>query len=225
MSADRELDRLAATVRAPRAAAIAGIIFSVLFAGAILVFRASVPLDQNNSGGWLADGSQRARAELALGSLPFAGIAFLWFIGVIRDHLGDREDRFFATVFLGSGLLFLAMLFVGGAVMSTLVAVGGDRVIDPEVWRFGSRLFFIIINSYALRTAAVFTIATATLAGRLGAIPRWLQAMGYLTSLALLVAATSLPWVELLFPLWVLLVSLQILKDGKRALTQSDAET
>jgi len=43
--------------------------------------------------------------------LPFAGIAFLWFIGVLRDRLGELEDRFFATVFLGSGLLFLAMLF------------------------------------------------------------------------------------------------------------------
>jgi hypothetical protein len=36
---------------------------------------------------------------------PFAGIAFLWFIAAIRSQLGEREDRFFATVFLGSGLL------------------------------------------------------------------------------------------------------------------------
>jgi hypothetical protein len=27
---------------------------------------------------------------------------------VLRDRLGELEDRFFATVFLGSGLLFLA---------------------------------------------------------------------------------------------------------------------
>jgi hypothetical protein len=26
--------------------------------------------------------------SLALGLLPFAGIAFLWFIGVVRDRLG-----------------------------------------------------------------------------------------------------------------------------------------
>jgi len=38
---------------------------------------------------------------------PFAGIAFLWFIAVVRNLIGDREDRFFATVFLDSGLLFV----------------------------------------------------------------------------------------------------------------------
>ena len=48
---------------------------------------------------------------LGLNPVPFAGIAFLWFIGVLRDRLGEFEDRFFSTVFLGSGFLFLAMLF------------------------------------------------------------------------------------------------------------------
>jgi hypothetical protein len=31
---------------------------------------------------------------------PFSGIAFLWFVAVVRDLIGEREDRFFATVFL-----------------------------------------------------------------------------------------------------------------------------
>lgn len=43
--------------------------------------------------------------------VPFAGIAFLWFIGVLRDRLGQLEDRFFATVLFGSGPLFLGTLF------------------------------------------------------------------------------------------------------------------
>ncbi len=53
---------------------------------------------------------------VSLNLVPFAGIAFLWFIGVLRDRIGEREDRFFATVFLGSGLLFVAMMFVAVAV-------------------------------------------------------------------------------------------------------------
>jgi MFS family permease len=53
---------------------------------------------------WLA--SRADSASLALSLIPFAGIAFFWFTGVIRDHIGDREDRFFATVFLGSGIAF-----------------------------------------------------------------------------------------------------------------------
>ena len=47
---------------------------------------------------------------------PFAGIMFLWFVAVVRDQIGEREDRFFATVFFGSGLLFVALLFAAAAV-------------------------------------------------------------------------------------------------------------
>ena len=54
--------------------------------------------------------------------MPFAGISFLWFIGVVRDGLGSFEDRFFASVLLGSGLLFLAMMFVATAIAAGLVA-------------------------------------------------------------------------------------------------------
>ena len=57
---------------------------------------------------------------IALNLVPFAGIAFLWFIGVLRDRIGEREDRFFATVFLGSGLLFVAMIFVAAGIGGAL---------------------------------------------------------------------------------------------------------
>ena len=68
---------------------------------------------------------------LALNLIPYAGIAFLWFIGVIRDLLSDREDRLFATVFLGSGLLFLALTFIGAALAAGLseYATHSDRVV------------------------------------------------------------------------------------------------
>ena len=72
---------------------------------------------------WLDAGSPRLRLAALL--MPFAGISFLWFIGVVRDGLGRYEDRFFASVFLGSGLLFLAMLFASSAVGAGLVAISG----------------------------------------------------------------------------------------------------
>ena len=68
-----------------------------------------------------ADGDRRAMIRLSLQLVPFAGIAFLWFIGVIREQLGDVEDRLFSTVFMGSGLLFLALLFTGAAISSSMV--------------------------------------------------------------------------------------------------------
>jgi hypothetical protein len=213
-----ELDRLAAAARAPRAAAIAGIVFSALFAGAVSLFRSAIPADADDAGSWLASDGSRTRVRLALALLPFAGIAFLWFIGVLRDHLGDREDRFFATVFLGSGLLFVATLFMSGALMATLVATASSGVVDPQVWRFGRRLVFELMNTYGLRMAAVFAIATTTLARRLRVLPTWLQLVGYSSGVALLLAASFVPWAEMLFPVWVLLVSIRILQAGRAAL-------
>ena len=114
-------------LRTARSAAVAGIIFAVFLITALVLLRVSVPAHSEVAGAWLTDSRRRAAVAVALNLIPFAGIAFLWFIGVIRDQLGRREDRFFATVFLGSGLLFLGMLFVAAAVVGAMLAAFGDE--------------------------------------------------------------------------------------------------
>ncbi len=94
---------------------------------AVILIHVAVPADSREAGDWVLDDSKRRLVAIALNLLPFAGIAFLWFIGVVRDRLGEGEDRFFATVFLGSGLLFVAMLFVSGADASALLVEPGAR--------------------------------------------------------------------------------------------------
>ena len=111
-------------LRTPRAAAVAGIAFSVLLTVAFVLVRLAVPHDPNEAGAWLTNGHRREDVILALNLLPFAGIAFLWFIGVVRDRIGPAEDRLFATVFLGSGLLFIAMLFATGAIAGRKITTG-----------------------------------------------------------------------------------------------------
>ena len=64
--------------------------------------------------------------------------------------------------------------------------------------------------------AAVFMISTTTLAVRLRLIPRWLAVVGYLTAAALLLTVGVIPWLELLFPLWVLAVSIHLLLESFR---------
>ena len=98
-------------MRTPRAAAIAGIVFSLLLMASLFLIWASIPANPLEPQPDLRAQSQRL--SLALDLLPFAGIAFLWFVGVLRDRMGELEDRFFATVFLGSAFLFLAMVFTG----------------------------------------------------------------------------------------------------------------
>ncbi len=158
----------------------------------------------------MTDDTRRRAVLLALNLVPFAGIAFLWFIGVVRDRIGVGEDRLFATVFLGSGLLFIAMLFAGAATAGGLVLTFENQP-SVEVWRFGRRITHSLFNVYAMRMAAVFTISTTTIATRLGLAPRWLTALGFGTGLILMFALGFVSWVELLFPFWVLAFSVHML--------------
>jgi hypothetical protein len=148
---------------------------------------------------------------VALNLIPNAGIAYLWFIGVVRDRLGEHEDRFFATVFLGSGLLFVTMLFVASAVTAALVTSLAGTGTAADVSSFGRGVGSVVLHTYAMRMAAVFTISTATIGLRTGFIPRWLGFSGYAIASVLLLAIGITLWVELLFPLWILLFSLDTL--------------
>jgi hypothetical protein len=105
----------------PRAAAVAGMIFSVLLSVSLIIIRIAVPPYQSDSSDWLSEPIRRTATRFAIHLVPFAGIAFLWFLGVLRNRLGALEDQFFATVFFGSGLLFVASLFVSATLAGALL--------------------------------------------------------------------------------------------------------
>ena len=205
----------AVSLRAPRAAAIAGILFSILLITGVVLLRLSVPDDPLEAGAWLRT---RARTvALALNLVPFAGIAFLWFMGVLRDRMGEREDRFFATVFLGSGLLFLAMLFFSAGMAGGIIiayAAAPERLLGSGTFALARAITYEVMNIYAIKMAAVFMIATSTLALRTGFFARWIALLGYALALLLLLSTRNIPGILLAFPLWVLLVSLYILIAG-----------
>jgi MFS family permease len=203
-----------ASLRTPRAAAIAGIAFSLLLASTLVLIRWAVPSGEEPESDWLSDPDKRGAVTLALNLVPFAGIAFLWFMGVIRDRIGEREDRFFATVFLGSGLLFVGMLFVaaaaaGGLLADPAIEAGGTP--EPALWDLEQRITFTLLNGYAIRMGAVFIIATTTLGERTGVIPRWLAVAGFAGAFVLLFGATVSSWVNLVMPVWAFALSIDIL--------------
>jgi hypothetical protein len=205
-------------LRTPRAAAVAGIIFSVLLIAALVLLRLSVPADTGVPGSWLTNHGRRTAVDVALSLVPFAGIAFLWFIGVLRDRIGRREDRFFGTVFLGSGLLFVAMLFVTAAVAGGLLAAASasSSPLGSDVLALGRDVTGLLLNVYSMRMAAVFTLTTVTIARRTEIVSRWLTVAGVVTALVLLIAVSFSDWVELLFPAWILALSLDILLAGRK---------
>ena len=223
----QDLTHARSTLTTPRAAAVAGILFSLLLIAVLVLVRVSVPEDPLASAAWLSSGWRRV--EIALQLLPFAGIAFLWFIGVVRDRIGDREDRFFATVFLGSGLLFLAMLFASAAVAGGIMQMYGSTpglLLQNGMYTFGRTITYEIMNVYAMRMAGVFMISTSTLALRTGILPRWMCFLGLILAVFLLFSLGFFYWSPLVFPLWILLVSVHILlantrqpRDGKSSTT------
>lgn len=195
----------------PHAAALAGVVFAILFGVILVLIRTNMPEGVQDSSAWL--NSQRGGIPVAAVLMPFAGISFLWFIAVVRDGFGRYEDRFFSTVFLGSGLLFLAMMFVATAVAAGLAATKG--IVDPaahvEVINFGKMVLLAASKTYALRMAAVFMLSLATIWLKTGLMPRWLAVLSYLAGLALLIISDVSMWVTMAFPLWVLVVSALIL--------------
>jgi hypothetical protein len=194
----------------PRAAAIAGILFSLLFIASLILLRSAIPADPYSGTDWIEQGTQRITIALEL--IPFAGIAFLWFIGVVRDRLGRYEDQFFSTVFFGSGLLFLAMVFISMAIAGGMIA--GYRLnpritLDSRVIYFTRALMLELSNVYALRMAGVFMLSLGTIWLRTGLMPRWLVILTYLLAVSLLIIINLSLWVTLIFPIWVMIISLE----------------
>jgi len=196
----------------PRAAAVAGVLFALLFGTVLVLVRLALPEGAEPGSQWLVAGNTNLR--IAAHIMPFAGIAFLWFMGVVRDGLGAYEDKFFSTVFIGSGLLFLAMMFVSVAVGAGLEAISThvvDTAARTEVATFGQMVLLAVSKTYALRMGAVFMISLATIWLRTGLMPRWLVVVTYLVALGLIVASDISMWLTLAFPIWVLLVSVLLL--------------
>jgi hypothetical protein len=205
-----------AQLKTPKAAAIAGIVFSLLLLSILWLLRTSIPADPLEPGAWLATDTRAV--TVALNLVPFAGVAFLWFIGVLRDRLAQLEDRFFATVFFGSGLLFLAMLFAAAAVIGAIVLVGSistpQELMNSTTFRFARATSYIIANVYAIKMAAVFMISTSTVVIRTGIAPRWIAFLGFLLALFLLMGSFFISWSFAVLPFWVFLISVYILIDN-----------
>jgi hypothetical protein len=219
-------------LKTPRAAAIAGILFAALYSTSWVLIRLSIPGDALEASDWLAQ--QAKNLSLAMSLIPFAGISFLWFMGVVRDRMGHHEDQFFSTLFSGSGYLYLGLTFAAAA------AIGGILVLyasDPGLLTDSGiySLALVISNRlntvYAMRMAGAFMTVLGTIWVRTGVMPRWLAFVTYLLAAVLLISIGFTPWVVLVFPAWVLAISVAVLilnyrrtydQEGSDGLTVAD---
>jgi hypothetical protein len=213
-------------VRSPRSAAIAGILYSLLTAASMVLLYTSVTADPAAIGReWLEAWSGAATVVLIL--VPFAGIAFLWFTGVMRDLLGDLEDKFFSTVFFGSGVILVVMLYTWAAAFGAIFgthAAAADLLVDNDIFIYATVFMNQIISNYFLRMAAVYMLSIGSLWTRTDAAPRWLTILTFVVGLAFLLFASILRWARFLFPAWVLLVSVYILVLNYRQTKDREGE-
>lgn len=197
-------------VRRPESAAVAGLLFAGLLTVVILQLR-SVGSAPERWSTWYSDVDARGSVALALSLVPFAGIAFLWFVAVVRSQLGRSDDRFIETVFLGSGLVFVATLFVAAAALTGVLRLGEVAPVSDETaataMAFGSSL----LGQFGTRMAAVFTLTLTTAARLGGSLPRWMLLLGYAVGLVLLLSPPLPALTQFAFPAWVAMLSLAVL--------------
>jgi hypothetical protein len=208
---------VATNIRTIRAAGVAGLVFAVLMTTSLALFRVNPPEATGAAGGipvgvkdiWL----------VALYLIPFAGIAFVWFLAAMRRRIGRLEDQFFATVFLGSGLLFVAMLFATGAVASAAVAAGrlGTDPVNQAVFEFGRVLAETLFYVFAVKMAAAFMLVSSTIGRRIGFLPPWFVVAGLVAGVVMLFSISFFEVLALIFPAWVAVVSVLLLRADPAA--------
>jgi hypothetical protein len=147
---------------------------------------------------------------VALYLLPFAGIAFIWFIVSLRVWIAARTTKpineLFSSVQLVSGIVFLALLFSAAAAISigAVTYSGTDDTRSMDVARefplYGGSLFFV----FATRMGAMFVFTTTKICSSANIIPKWFQLIGIVVGVVMLLTSSFNRGMIVVFPLWVL---------------------
>lgn len=210
-------------LRSIQAAAVAGIIAAAgwLFVLVDLLDSPDVDAPDAEIVEYYANESNSTSIVVVLQVLVVATVAFLWFIGVIRNRIGEHEPKLFGTVFLGAGILVAVLVFVGVAALATpsLLVLESDRAVDPDVTATTRTLARITLGVFTPRIASVFIFSLSAAAMRTRALPRWLIVASYLVGIAMFVDVTFSSPSIYVFPTWIALVSVHLLIAGRRAPT------
>ncbi|MEA2001596.1 MAG: hypothetical protein U9N84_06890 [Actinomycetota bacterium] len=203
-------------LRSVESAAIAGVIYAVLAVAALVILTRFPALTLSNADltAWFDSIEHQAALILGLNLAAVSAIAFLWFVAVIRRRIGDREDRLFATVFLGSAIAYVAIWLVGAAVLAApavAMTISDTGTVNRETATLASGLAAALILVVAPRIQAVFILTTSTVILRTRVLPKWLAYYGYLTALIVFTVPLVSQPTGFGLPAYVLVVSITIL--------------
>lgn len=152
--------------------------------------------------------------------MPFAGIAFIWFIVALRMWTSGqvrRENVLLSNVQLVSGILYIA-LFFGGAAASSVLAASvqfAQGSVDPDTARQFPQLGSALLLVFGMRMAAMFVFSTTNITRSVGIIPRWFAIIGLVVGLGLLLSATFNRALVLVFPIWILVFCALLIRRAR----------
>ena len=200
-------------LRTIRAAGVAGLVFAGTLTASLVLLRIDpivlADVTDDTSAAQVGDATL-----VAIYLIPFSGIAFTWFLAALRRRVGRLEDQLFATVFLATGLLFVAMLFAAGAAASAAVTAGrlGTTTAGSIALVFGASLARTLFYVFAVKMAGAFMLVSSTIGRRTGALPRWFTVLGIAAGLVMLFSVGFYEPLALIFPAWVACVSVLLLR-------------
>jgi hypothetical protein len=194
-----------------RWSALAGILFVALFVVALALTgnTGDTPSEVQK---WYADDRNQTQAIVAWFIWVASALAFLSFLGTMRDMLVRAEGgpgTSSALVF-GPGLVFTA-LYIGGVSLfaaPAALADDADFKLDPNTAQMlNDAGYFLLVGGVMVASILVLSASTAAL--RTGILPAWLGWVGLVVAVAMLFAIFFVP--ILVFVAWVLVASLVML--------------
>lgn len=186
--------------------------FAIVVAVALHLFRQAFPIDGYVVGSEPPSEAALSQARISLILIPYAGIAFLWFMAALFYNLGHSDHRLFTTVFLGSGIVFVALLFVAGALgAGEINALSSGMQLSEQVRAVPGFTVNELLTNYAARMAAVFCLSLSAFGRITKLMPKWLSILGTLTGLFLLLIPLGVPYVVYVFPTWVAILSIYLI--------------
>jgi hypothetical protein len=202
---------------------VVGVIYAVLFLVSYWLVSGQPGPDASDAelAAFYASGESRRLILVGLYLMPFAGIAFIWFIVALRMWISGssrREDILLSNVQLVSGILFVALFFAGAAATGASAASAefSSAAVDTGMARqlpaLSNALFFV----FAMRMAAMFVFTTSNIGRSTGVLPGWFVLVGFVVGLFMLLSATFSPLLVLVFPLWILALSIFLLLRARR---------
>lgn len=205
-------------VRLAKAAGLAGLVFAMLYVAAFALLRVDAPpVGPAAFAAWWAGSRDRVAAGTWL--VPFAGIAFIWFVAAVRRRIGRSEGLFFSTTFIGSALVFVAMLFATGAAAGAMLAAAAleEPAQMAVVAAMSHALAYALFFGFAVKMTGMFMLAVASIGRSEDALPRWLVLLTLVLGITSLIGNTFLEIIALVFPVWVVIVSLLLIRSGVEA--------